>query len=121
MTSEGTTSTQPQIRPAGQAKLEEPFAPLGHHLPGSLQAGGDLVIARPSAAYSTILALMTSTYGDVYLRARVSSPARSASVKIMLNGLVRGVLLPSLREPCHVTMWNCGTETHVTVIMSPTT
>ena len=28
----------------------------------------------------------------------------------MLYGLVRGMLLPSSREPSHVTVWKCGTE-----------
>ena len=36
-----------QIGQAGQALVEEAFAPLGHHLPWRVQAGGDLVVAQP--------------------------------------------------------------------------
>ena len=48
-------------------------------------------LRRPSAASSTILARMTSRYGDVYLRARASNAARSSAVSSMMYGLCLGV------------------------------
>jgi hypothetical protein len=40
-------SSPRQIGQASQAFVEEAFAPLGYHLAGSVQAGGDLVVAQP--------------------------------------------------------------------------
>src|SRR6185369_4073091 len=40
-------SSPRQIGQAGQALVEEAFAPLGYHLAGRVQAGGDLVVAQP--------------------------------------------------------------------------
>jgi hypothetical protein len=34
------------IGQSGQALFVEAFAPLGYHLAGSVQAGGDLVVAQ---------------------------------------------------------------------------
>ena len=45
---------------------------------------------RPCAARSTILALITSRYGDVYFRALVSSSCCSPLVRTMWNGLGLG-------------------------------
>ena len=53
-------------------------------------------LRKPSAASKTILARMTSRYGDVYLRARASSAARSSAVSSMTYGLCLGVGAP----PC---------------------
>ena len=39
------------------------------------------LFSRPAAAMSTILALTTSRYGDVYRRARASSSRRWAAVR----------------------------------------
>ena len=35
-----------QVAQPGQALVEEPLAPLGDHLAGSVQPGGDLVVAQ---------------------------------------------------------------------------
>jgi len=41
-----------------------------------IEAGCDLIVVEPAAAYSTILARTTSRYDDVYFRAVTSSRAR---------------------------------------------
>src|SRR6185437_5242424 len=51
-------------------------------------------LSRPSAAYSTILARITSLYGDVYLRAVDSSRARSAADNWMRYGHFLGMNVP---------------------------
>jgi hypothetical protein len=43
-----------QTTQAGLALLIEPLGPRGDHLARGVQPRGDLVIRRPSAAYSTI-------------------------------------------------------------------
>src|SRR5256885_6975100 len=48
-------------------------------------------LAKPWAARSTILARMTSRYGDVYLRALSASSLRSAPVNSTTYGLGRGI------------------------------
>ncbi len=48
-------------------------------------------LGSPSAAYRTILARMTSRYGDVYLRAIASRLARSSFVNSTSNGLFLGI------------------------------
>src|SRR5439155_3918316 len=48
-------------------------------------------LAKPWAARSTILARMTSRYGDVYLRALSASSLRSAPVNSTTYGLRRGI------------------------------
>ena len=60
----GSASPGPLFE-AGQALLEEAFAPFRHDLPAGVKAGGDLVVAESLAAISTILARMTSRYDDV--------------------------------------------------------
>src|SRR5439155_9053126 len=54
-------------------------------------------LAKPWAARSTILARMTSRYGDVYLRTLSASSLRSAPVNSTTYGLGRGIGT-SLRE-----------------------
>src|SRR5262249_45225661 len=49
-------------------------------------------LASPAAARSTILARITSRYGDVYLRARASRSRRSATLNSTRYGLVRGIV-----------------------------
>jgi len=56
-------------------------------------------LGRPCAARSTIFALTTSRYGDVYFRARNSSSFRSCGVRMMRNGLDRGKTCPSRGKP----------------------
>src|SRR5439155_19510538 len=48
-------------------------------------------LAKPWAARSTILARMTSRYGDVYLRALSASSLRSVPVNSTTYGLGRGI------------------------------
>src|SRR5205823_4309106 len=50
-------------------------------------------LSSPAAAYSTILARMTSRYGDVYLRAVASRRARSPEDSSMRYGHVLGMNL----------------------------
>ena len=64
-------------------------------------------LSSPSAAYSTILARMTSRYGDVYFRAVASSQARSASDSSIRYGhflgihpLLGPISMPPSREIC---------------------
>jgi hypothetical protein len=47
--------------------------------------------ANPSAAISTILARMTSRYGDVYRRALASRSRRSSADSFIVNGLFLGI------------------------------
>src|SRR5262245_23435942 len=42
----GRSSSPGLIGKSGQALVVEAFAPFGHHLPGSIQAGCDLVVAQ---------------------------------------------------------------------------
>src|SRR5271157_4788614 len=62
-----------------------------------------LSLGRPCAARSTILARMTSRYGDVYFRVRASSSSRSWGVRTIRKGLERGKACPprtSLVDVC---------------------
>jgi hypothetical protein len=49
-------------------------------------------LAQPRAASRTILARITSRYGDVYFRARASRSRRSATLNATRYGLVRGIV-----------------------------
>jgi len=49
--------------------------------------------SRPSAAKSTILARMTSRYGDVYFRALLASSRRCSADNLIANGLLLGMRL----------------------------
>src|SRR5271157_2644417 len=62
-----------------------------------------LSLGRPCAARSTILARMTSRYGDVYFRVRASSSSRSWGARTIRKGLERGKACPprtSLVDVC---------------------
>ena len=60
---------------------------------GVSSRGAKSSLSRPAAEYSTILARMTSRYGDVYLRAQASSCARSPGDNWTRNGHSQGILL----------------------------
>ena len=62
--------------------------------------------SNPCAASSTILARITSQYGDVYLRDLASSSDRSSLLKVTTNGLFLGIAgllsqpsMPNAAEP----------------------
>src|SRR5258708_11779767 len=57
-------------------------------------------LAKPWLAKSTILARMTSRYGDVYSRDRLTSSQRSSSERLMTNGLLRGIWHLRRRRHC---------------------
>jgi len=63
----GTPATRLLLQ-AGQTRQGESFAPLAHDLSGCVSACGNDVVRQSRAAKRTILARMTSRYGDVYFR-----------------------------------------------------
>lgn len=61
----GGPATPGALLQPGDAVLEEALTPLGDDLAAGVQAGGDWSLSSPSAAMRTILALITSRYGNV--------------------------------------------------------
>src|SRR5215471_20810803 len=58
---------------------------------------------KPWLAKRTILARMTSRYGDVYCRARLSSSECSSSERLIMKGLFLGILHSFCRgQPIHI-------------------
>jgi hypothetical protein len=58
-------------------------------------------LLNPWLARRTILARITSRYGDVYLRERLSSSLCSCSVSSITNGLALGMVAPFLHDHAH--------------------
>ena len=73
-------------------------------------------LGNPWAAKRTILARITSRYGDVYFRARVFNFSCSSEVSTMRNGLERDKEVPS-RGTAYMRSASHSTTLYVTVFM----
>src|SRR6516225_10709330 len=67
-------------------------------------------LAKPWLARSTILARMTSRYGDVYCRDRLTNSECSSSERRMMNGLFRGISCLHRRHDCLISTADVSTK-----------